>query len=143
MTTDDKPKFTPRPWKVHRKEFHKMGIDFTSVSIHSDNSPIGLIAKMPFQNEFLLIKEYKEKFSQEEIDANAALIAQCPSLYANEERNLGTMRKDIHLLETIAKVCDLNPIVHLTVMAAIGEHQGRVETTEKLLAKCRGEKTDE
>lgn len=35
MSTN-KEKFTPGPWKVHRKECHKMGIDFTSVSIHSD-----------------------------------------------------------------------------------------------------------
>ncbi len=131
MTTDDKPKFTPRPWKVHRKEFHKMGIDFTSVSIHSDNSPIGLIAKMPFQNEFLLIKEYKEKFSQEEIDANAALIEIAPDMYDELEKTASFIR---HTAEWLEK-----RLGNIAIVAAMFYNADQIE---KLLAKIKGEKND-
>ena len=77
----NKPKFTSKPWSVHRREIHHKGIDLVSSAIFSDNSPIGIIASMPHQNEFLLLKEYKDRFSQDEVDANAALIAAAPDMY--------------------------------------------------------------
>lgn len=73
--------------------------------------------------------------------ANAALIAQCPSLYANEERNLNALKKLLAYYETI----DLDRHSEDCRMVANGimsDLKDLIETTEKLLAKCRGEKTD-
>jgi len=129
----NEPKFTPGPWEVLYGNYsNSVGCDrpYDECRPWLNGHPF-VVATM--------VDGYREGV----MGANAALISCCPDLYANEEKNLETMRKDIRLLETAAKVCDLNPIVHLTVIAAIAEHRERVETTEKLLAKCKGEVKDE
>ena len=96
----DKPKFTPGPWHVHRKEFHfKRGIDCVSESIHGENSTIGIIASMPFEREYSMLKEYRENFNQMEVDANAALIATAPEMYALLEKALEALEDDGYMDE--------------------------------------------
>lgn len=121
-------KFTPKPWCVHRREIHHKGIDLVSSAIFSDNSPIGIIASMPHQNEFLLLKEYKVRFSQDEVDANAVLMSASPDMYDELEKTASFLR-------FVAKWIDGQHGI-----IAIGESlKYKADIIDKLLAKARGE----
>ena len=124
----NKPKFTPKPWCVHRSEIHHKGIDLVSSAIFSDNSPIGIIASMPHQNEFLLLKEYKDRFSQDEVDANAVLMSASPDMYEELEKTASFLRFVAKWIEGQHGVI------------AIGESlKYKAKIIDKLLAKARGE----
>lgn len=139
-------KFTPGPWEKRRKTIG----DFTGISIFGENCPIGLIAKLPFRNEFALIREYKEKFSQEEVDANAQLISCSPDLYASEEKNLELLKIPYHAFQYMLALCKADVKMQTFVVDQLKvkfediekfakEYEERIAETEQLLKKARGE----
>jgi len=75
MTTDDKPKFTPGPWRVERREFDFDGNCDISVST----------------DELLIADIYSDDVPGM---ANAALIAAAPEMYAYLERHLRTLNPE-------------------------------------------------
>jgi hypothetical protein len=111
--------FTPGPWKY--------GVD-----------ELGAACVYVPQNDGVDAILYMEPKGGWEDYANSWLIAQCPSLYANEERNLNALKKLLAYYETI----DLNRHSEDCRMVAngiMGDLRDLIETTEQLLAKCRGE----
>lgn len=116
------PKFTPGPWK------YANDTDFPEIQNTDPCNPC----------EVCYIDD---RTDEQEAAANAALIAQCPSLYENEERNLKALKKLLGYYENI----DLNRHSEECRMVANGimsDLKDLIVTTEKLLAKCRGENTD-
>lgn len=77
---------------------------------------------------FCLLKEYKEKFSQEEIDANAALIEIAPDMYDELEKTASFIR---HTAEWLEK-----RLGNIAIVAAMFYNADQIE---KLLAKIKGE----
>ena len=126
------PKFTPGPWEAGRNPAMATVLDgHEGKAIY----PSGGDHHIGWAN----IYDDEGKLDMETALANAALIAQCPSLYENEERNLESLRTLLHFVEMITKSCDMNPVMRITALSGIVDTKERIAETEQLLAKCRGE----
>ena len=132
-----KPNFTPGPWQVHDKTYGEHRL----ISVVSD-SPMVIIANMPKRYD-KLGDEWEKAFNIDEVAANAALIAECPALYENEERNLRELTTILHFLELVTKNCEMNIVMRITALGGIVEIKERIKTTEQLLSKCRGEEKND
>lgn len=138
-----KPKFTPRPWRFRDKTYGK----YRFLTVVNDASPMVIIANMPSLHDIPL-REWKNAYDIDEVAANAALIVSAPELYANEEANLEVLKilvvvyQEIeNLVATDADVQNvLGPQVTTDVVHGIVFRlRQRIEATEKILAKARGE----
>lgn len=111
-----KERFTPGPWKVGNYT------DFIEISRDSPDEI----------KEVCYIDDWAD---EQEAAANATLIAQSPSLYANEEISCYVMSQALDFIQRRLTKQDNLLIIEML--------KRQIETTEQLLAKCRGEVKDE
>lgn len=124
--SERREKFTPGPWRVRDKTYGK----YRFLTVVNDASPMVIIANMPSLHDIPL-REWKNAYDIDEVAANAALIAQSPSLYANEETSCYVMSQALDFIQRRLTKQDNLLIIEML--------KRQIKTTEKLLAKCRGE----